>query len=75
MIFYAHSIENQPPEKWQLLEDHLANVAEMAEEFAHPFGGCVWSRLAGRNHDIGKGKLPWQAYLRHENQIIDGFTQ
>jgi hypothetical protein len=31
MKYYAHSLEGQPPEKWQLLEEHLKNVAEMEE--------------------------------------------
>jgi hypothetical protein len=26
MQYYAHSLPDQPPEKWQLLEDHLKNV-------------------------------------------------
>ena len=25
---YAHSLEGQPPEKWQPLDEHLANVAD-----------------------------------------------
>ncbi len=72
--FYAHSLEGVPPEKWQKLEEHLKNVAEMAAEFARPFGGEDWARLAGNNHDLGKGTRPWQAYLRKVNQIIDEFT-
>jgi hypothetical protein len=27
--FYAHSLPGEPPEKWQPLEEHLKNVAEM----------------------------------------------
>jgi len=44
--YYAHSIEGRPPEEWQPLEDHLKNVADMAAEFARPFGGEEWARLA-----------------------------
>jgi len=36
--YYVHSLEGEPPEKWQPLEDHLNSVAEMAREFAEPFG-------------------------------------
>lgn len=36
--YYAHSLEGQPPEKWQPLEEHLENVAEMTAEFARYFG-------------------------------------
>jgi len=74
MKYYAHSLEDQTPEKWQSLEEHLRNVAAMAAEFARPFGGEEWARLAGNNHDLGKGTRPWQAYLRRVNEIIDEFS-
>jgi CRISPR-associated endonuclease/helicase Cas3 len=54
LTFYAHSKENQPPEIWQPLEEHLENVAQLAAEFAAPFGGEQWARLAGIWHDLGK---------------------
>jgi len=38
LTYYAHSKENQPPEHWQPLEEHLKNVADLAAEFAAPFG-------------------------------------
>ena len=74
MNFYAHSLEGQPPEKWQLLADHLHNVAEMAAEFALPFGGEEFTTPAGKIHDLGKGTNPWQAYLRKVNGIVDEFA-
>lgn len=46
-IFYAHSKEGEPPEKWQRLEDHLGNVAEMARGFAEEFGAGEWVYLPG----------------------------
>jgi len=69
--YYAHSREGEPPETWQPLDQHLENVAEMAAAFAKSFGGEKWAYLAGKNHDLGKGTLPWQAYLRHANGIVD----
>jgi CRISPR-associated endonuclease/helicase Cas3 len=69
--FYAHSLPGRPVEEWQPLEEHLKNVAEMAAKFARPFGGDDWALLAGYNHDLGKGTLRWQAYLRHVNEIMD----
>lgn len=36
---YAYSLEGKPPEKWQLIVDHLASVARIAAEFALPFIG------------------------------------
>ncbi|HHB75452.1 MAG TPA: CRISPR-associated helicase Cas3' [Desulfobulbus sp.] len=75
MQYYAHSLEGEPPEKWQPLEEHLKNVAEKAADFARPFGGDSWARQAGKNHDLGKGTKSWQAYLRRVNEIIDEFAQ
>ena len=40
--FYAHSLEGQPPDKWQPLEDHVKNMAELAREFVDVFGACGW---------------------------------
>lgn len=73
MKFYAHSKENRPVEEWQFLEEHLSNVAELAARFAAPFGGEQWAQLAGLWHDLGKGALPWQAFLRHANDVVDEF--
>ena len=57
MKFYAHSTDNPDKSDWQTLENHLQGVAELAEEFAAVFGAGEWGRLAGENHDIGKGTL------------------
>ena len=72
---YAHSLPDEPIEKWQLLEEHLSNVGEMACEFARHFGGEDWGYLQGRYHDIGKATLAWQAYLRHANKVKDEFAR
>lgn len=74
-MHYAHSLRNQPVDKWQPLETHLQNVANLAAEFAKPFGGEEWTYLVGLWHDLGKYSDAFQAYLRHENEIIDDFTQ
>lgn len=29
---YAHTLPGQPPEKWETLEDHAANVAQDARQ-------------------------------------------
>ena len=73
--FYAHSLENQPPEKWQPLEEHLNSVMELAAGFAGVFQAKCWAKILGGNHDLGKGTLPWQAYLRKANGIVDEFTR
>lgn len=71
LTFYAHSIEGQPPERWHLLEDHLDEVAKLSAQFASRFGGETFAETAGKTHDDGKATFPWQAYLRHANQIVD----
>ncbi len=70
MKFYAHTAEDEhgnrlPPEsgKWQSLADHLRNVADLASDFARPFGGETEARLAGLLHDLGKYQLDFQNYL------------
>ncbi len=71
--FYAHSLPGKPPEQWQLLQNHLENVAMKTYAFARSFGGGSLAKPLGLNHDLGKGTFFWQAYLRHENEIIDEF--
>jgi len=69
MNYYAHSLEGQPPEKWQPLEEHLRNVAELASEFARHFGGEEWARIAGLWHDLGKYSDAFQKMLYDANGI------
>lgn len=73
--YYAHSLPGRPKEKWQPLEKHLENVANLTAKFAKVFNGDSWAKLAAMNHDIGKGTLQWQAYLRHVNNVIDEFAE
>ncbi len=67
--YYAHSLEGQPPEKWQPLDEHLKNVATLAAEFAGPFGGQEWARLAGLWHDLGKYSNEFKKKLYDANGI------
>lgn len=46
------------------LEAHLLAVAEGAAINAAPLGGEAWARLAGRWHDLGKYRGPFQRYIR-----------
>ncbi|WPD22142.1 MAG: CRISPR-associated helicase Cas3' [Candidatus Electrothrix scaldis] len=72
--YYAHSLENQPLDNWQSLEEHLINTAKLAQSFAEQFNAGRWGELAGRFHDLGKGSREFQAYLRNENSIEDEFA-
>ena len=72
--YYAHSTSNPDKSDWQELSEHLDNVAKLAEIFAAVFGAGQWGFLAGKCHDLGKGTFPWQAYLRHANNVTDEFA-
>ena len=48
MTFYAHSLTDQPPEKWETMEEHEALVAEFYSKFLkrihanlEPWGGFL----------------------------------
>ena len=71
MKHYAHSLPRQPEERWQPLETHLRNVAEMAAAFAAKFHAADWAWNAGWLHDVGKATNAFQAYLRRQNDLDD----
>lgn len=62
--FFAHTKPGAPEDEWEPLTDHLTKVADLAAEFAAPFGGEHWARLAGLWHDLGKFSDSFQDYLR-----------
>lgn len=73
MTYYAHTAEDAEGKrlpdssgKWQPLADHLKNVANLAAQFAAPFGANAEARLAGLLHDLGKYRAEFQSYLRGE---------
>lgn len=71
MIYYAHTADGpdgKPAEveHWQLLKDHLRNVASLARRFAEPLGLAKEAELAGLLHDLGKYRDEFQSYLRGE---------
>jgi CRISPR-associated endonuclease/helicase Cas3 len=69
--YYAHSLEGEPPERWQGLEDHLKNVAGLAADFAGIFNSADWAWNAGLLHDLGKATNAFQSYLMRCNELDD----
>jgi len=62
--YFAHSKPGTPPEGWQPLADHLAQVGILAQRFAEKFGAGRWGMEAGLRHDLGKYSNAFQDYLR-----------
>lgn len=56
---YAHKNEFEN----QTLEEHLNNVAKLAEEFAKVFSNSDWAKYSGLLHDLGKIFSDWQKHL------------
>ncbi len=73
MPFYAHSLENQPREKWETMQEHEERVASLCAEFLgriHP-DLAPWGELLGRWHDLGKYHPEFQAKLRGKKVQIE----
>lgn len=60
-LLHAHSANSQGQR--QPLVEHLRNVADLARQFATPFGGGDLGYLAGLWHDAGKADPRWQQRL------------
>lgn len=71
MIPYAHSKDNEPPERWHRLEEHLRATAAQARQFAAPWGAGDWAWNAGWLHDLGKADPIFQGYLLRQNGLDD----
>ena len=50
--YFAHTAPQQAD--WELLKDHLVNVAKRAYKFAAVFDAGIEASIAGYLHDLGK---------------------
>lgn len=67
--FYAHSGDDPDYRDWQLLRDHLTQVAEQARRMAaeavpHDHALAETAYAAGLLHDLGKYRLEFQQMIR-----------
>lgn len=75
MIRFAHSVPGTTDEKgWELLADHLREVAKLARDFGAPLGLANWAEAAGLLHDIGKASDAYQSYIRGKQGSPDHST-
>lgn len=58
----------------EAVRDHLREVAEMAAEFARPFGAEGWAYAAGMAHDIGKYSPEFQNRILRDGRKVDHST-
>lgn len=70
-IYYAHSLEHEPPTNWQGLEKHLLCVAKLAARFAAAFNSESWGYCAGLWHDLGKYQAEFQQRLLGSKKSVE----
>jgi CRISPR-associated endonuclease/helicase Cas3 len=71
MPYYAHSVKDQPEERWHALADHLRAVEERAGKRAARFGFGSVAAAAGLLHDIGKYSKAFQRRLLGDCAKVD----
>ena len=81
MPYYGHTkIEDVktkkvlPREQWQLLKDHLNEVARLTEERAAKFRAGKLGRILGLTHDLGKYSEAFQKRLCGASEKVDHKT-
>jgi len=75
MDYYAHSRYALSGElEYQLLKDHLVEVAELSASYAEAFKSEYLGYLAGILHDAGKYSLDFQDRIRGSARRVDHAT-
>ena len=73
-MYYAHSTDRKDKYDWQLLKNHLKNVADIASGFSREFNAEEFGYAAGLLHDIGKYSPEFQRRLTGTNIRVDHST-
>jgi CRISPR-associated endonuclease/helicase Cas3 len=68
---FAHSRVGEGEDRWEPLEKHLRDVAQLAEQFAEAFQSGAWGYLAGLWHDLGKYRPEFQRRLRGSREQVE----
>ena len=70
--FVSHVSEDST--RYESVQQHLVEVAQMAADFARPFGAEDWAYRAGLMHDIGKYSNAFQRRILHDGPRVDHST-
>ena len=72
-MYFAHSLKNQPPEKWESMQQHESLVAAYCCKFLSQIDPQLepWGKLLAIWHDIGKYSKEFQTYLHRANAQLE----
>lgn len=70
--YVAHISEDG--QRFESVATHLHEVAQMAQEFAQPFGAGSWAYAMGLAHDMGKFSSEFQNRILHNGYKVDHST-
>jgi len=73
-LFYAHHVPDAEQNKWQLLSNHLQNVARYAKQLGSDAGVSQFASIAGFFHDLGKYSDAFQKRIRGSRIRVDHAT-
>lgn len=73
MTYYAHSLKDQPVEKWETMREHEELVAKYCTFFLERIDPSLgnWGELLGRWHDLGKYHAEFQRKLEGKRVQIE----
>ena len=72
MVWYSHTLKNEPESSWEPVEDHLTSVANRAYSYAAEYGLGKDAYLAGICHDMGKYSENFQKRIKGILKLKEG---